>query len=368
MKTRSFVLGCSASLLAAAFLFAGPLAPPAGPITSTYKTLSEVEPRVAINAVNTPGDADAMAVIDAPGSYMLTTDLIATSGRTGIRIESDNVSIDLCGFSINGAATPNTFGSGIATTNSRRNISIKGGNVRNFGGYGITGPMTVAHFENLSVSDNKLGQLEVFNASDSIAKNVRVRATSGEMNLQLGANSLVEGCVIEGGFAGIFIASGTVTKCTVMGVSGIGIRCNSGIISDCVVTNQTSANSFNNGSIVADGAVRIERCVVTSSVAPGVFLGGDCQVSDCTFKFCAKGVGSSQFQSGKARIERNSFISCTTAVSLDSPGHFVASNRFSQNTTNINAVAGNTIGEIVNLAGGGTLTAANSHALANIVH
>ncbi|MBL8876836.1 MAG: hypothetical protein JNM86_13655 [Phycisphaerae bacterium] len=368
MKTNSVVLGCSASLLAAALLLAGPLTPPPGPISSTYKTLAEVEPRVAINTINTPGDANAMAIIDSPGSYMLTADLVAVGGRSGIRIESDNVSIDLRGFSVNGAASPNTFGSGIYTSNSRRNISVRNGNVRNFGGYGITGPMTVAHFEDLSVSDNKLGQLEVFNASDSIAKNIRVRATSGEMNLQLGPNSLVEGCTIEGGFAGIFIASGTVTRCTVNGVAGVGIHCGSGLVSDCVVTGITNSGSFNNGSIVADGTVRIERCVVVNSVAAGVFLGGDCQVTDCTFKFCAKGVNASQFQSGKSRIEGNSFVSCTSAVSLDTAGHLVVSNRFSQNTTNINAVAGSTIGEVINLAGGGTLTAANSHALANIVH
>jgi len=368
MKNMSVAVGAAASVFAAAFLLAGPLTPPAGPITSTYKTLSEVEPCTAINATNTPGDANAMAIIDAPGSYMLTSDLVSTGGKSGIRIEADNVSIDLRGFSVNGAASPNTFGSGIATTNSRRNISVKNGNVRNFGGYGITGPMTVAHFEDLSVSDNKLGQLEVFNASDSIARNIRVRATSGEMNLQLGTNSIVDGCTIEGGFTGIFIASGSVTKCTVTGVSGVGIRCGSGVVADCVVNNLTSSSSFNNGGIVSDGTVRIERCLLTNIVSAGVFLGGDCHVSDCTFKFCAKGVNSSQFQSGKSQIEDNSFVSCTTAVSLDTPGHLVVSNRFSQNTSNINAVAGSTVGEIINLTGGGTLTAANSHALANIVH
>jgi len=368
MKFKPIAFACAGSFLVAAFLLAGPLTPPPGPITSTYKTLDEVEPRIPINATNTPGDANAMAIIDTPGSYMLTADLVATGGKSGIRIDSDNVSIDLRGFSVNGAASPNTFGSGIFTNNSRRNISVKGGNVRNFGGYGITGPMTVAHFEDLSVSDNKLGQLEVFNASDSIARNIRVRATSGEMDLQLGPNSIVEGCTIEGGAAGIFIASGSVTKCTVMGVSGVGIHCGSGVVSDCVVSNLTSSSSFNNGGIVADGAVRIERCVVSNSVSAGIFLGGDCHVSDCTFKFCAKGVNSNQFQSGKSQIEGNSFVSCTIAVSLDTPGHLVVSNRFSQNTSNINAVAGSTVGEVINLGGGGTLIAANSHGLANIVH
>ncbi|MCH8150310.1 MAG: hypothetical protein IH987_20420, partial [Planctomycetes bacterium] len=38
---------------------AGNLNPPSGPVTPTMKTLTEVEPRIAINATNTPGDASS---------------------------------------------------------------------------------------------------------------------------------------------------------------------------------------------------------------------------------------------------------------------------------------------------------------------
>ena len=40
--------------LAAGAALAGPLNPPSGPVTSTYKTLTEVEPRVPVSATNTP--------------------------------------------------------------------------------------------------------------------------------------------------------------------------------------------------------------------------------------------------------------------------------------------------------------------------
>jgi len=51
---------------------AGDLNPPPGPVASTMKTLSEVEPRIAVNSINTPGDADSLFKITQPGSYYLT--------------------------------------------------------------------------------------------------------------------------------------------------------------------------------------------------------------------------------------------------------------------------------------------------------
>jgi hypothetical protein len=54
-------------LLQSAVVMAGPLTPPAGPIAATMKTISEVEPRTAINAVNTPGDANSLYKITQPG-------------------------------------------------------------------------------------------------------------------------------------------------------------------------------------------------------------------------------------------------------------------------------------------------------------
>ena len=61
-------LAALALIFTATFSLAGPLDPPAGPVTSTYKTLNEVEPRTPINVVNTPGDADSLFKITAPGS------------------------------------------------------------------------------------------------------------------------------------------------------------------------------------------------------------------------------------------------------------------------------------------------------------
>ncbi|HVZ93498.1 MAG TPA: hypothetical protein VG797_03210 [Phycisphaerales bacterium] len=80
----SVVLACTGPL------FAGPLTPPAGPVAPT----TGPEPRVAINAANTPGDADAtpsMFKITQPGSYYLTGNITGTSGKAGIEVASSDV-------------------------------------------------------------------------------------------------------------------------------------------------------------------------------------------------------------------------------------------------------------------------------------
>src|SRR5262245_4805347 len=98
---RSTAIPASALLLAAAAgLIAGPLNPPPGPVASTYKTLGEVEPRIAVNAVNTPGDAQAVFKITQPGSYYLTGNIAGVSGKSTIQIASDHVALDLGGFAI----------------------------------------------------------------------------------------------------------------------------------------------------------------------------------------------------------------------------------------------------------------------------
>jgi hypothetical protein len=49
-------------------------------VASTYKTLSEIEPRIALNQANTPGSASKLFRITQPGSYYLT----GNAGRRGL--------------------------------------------------------------------------------------------------------------------------------------------------------------------------------------------------------------------------------------------------------------------------------------------
>lgn len=71
--------------LCAAPVLAGPIVPPAGPVSSSYKTLTQIEPRTIINAANTPGDADSTFRIAQSGSYYLTGNVTGAAARSASR-------------------------------------------------------------------------------------------------------------------------------------------------------------------------------------------------------------------------------------------------------------------------------------------
>src|SRR5215831_11784420 len=101
MKTKIRIFAATASsLFVLPCSFAqGPLTPPGAP-APTMKSLDQIEPRTPIDAAHTPGDGSNLFNITNSGSYYLTTNVIATSGKSGIRILADNVTIDLNGFGL----------------------------------------------------------------------------------------------------------------------------------------------------------------------------------------------------------------------------------------------------------------------------
>src|SRR4029079_14214982 len=97
MKNPLILLAVLAIAAISALLAQGPLTPPGAP-APTMKTLDEVEPRIAVNSTNTPGDADSLDKITQPGSYYLTGNITGVFGKMGIEIAANGVTIDLMGF------------------------------------------------------------------------------------------------------------------------------------------------------------------------------------------------------------------------------------------------------------------------------
>src|SRR5216117_1440443 len=123
------VVGTLASL-------AGPLDPPAGPVAPTGKTLGEVEPRIAVNAANTPGDSNSLFKITQPGSYYLTGNITGVANKHGIEIAASGVTLDLNGFDLLGA--PGSLdGVSVTTAAVQSNITVFNGSVRAWGDKGI---------------------------------------------------------------------------------------------------------------------------------------------------------------------------------------------------------------------------------------
>lgn len=225
-----------ATLAAASALFAGPLAPPAGPVASTAKPLAEVEPRIAINATNTPGDADSLFRITQRGSYYLTGNITGVAGRHGIEIAASGVTLDLMGFDLLGVA--GTL-DGVSITASRvSNVAVINGSLRNWSGDGV-------------------------DLATALAINCRVDKVFASDNTGAGilsaSGSTVSGCSATGnGAIGISSLEGSsVTNCSASLNAGNGIQVGIG----CTVTD---CSSFDN---VGDGIEADDGCTISGSTA-----------------------------------------------------------------------------------------------------
>ena len=81
-----------------------------------------------------PGDEHALIVVSRPGVYILTEHLHAVPGKAGVRIEADNVTLDLGGRTMTGCE-----GSldGVTVTTVAANITLRNGDIRGWGRDGV---------------------------------------------------------------------------------------------------------------------------------------------------------------------------------------------------------------------------------------
>ena len=161
----------------------GPLDPPGPPAS----TLPLVEPRTPIRQPATA--ADFPIVISAPGSYYLAENITGVSGKDGIQIASDAVTLDLNGFALIGVS-----GSGAGIGGAlRRNVSIHNGSVRLWDGGGINGDFVDSTFEDLRLLSNNTGGIST--NGNSLVSRV-VATNNGGYGIRIG-NAYGSGGVIR---------------------------------------------------------------------------------------------------------------------------------------------------------------------------
>src|ERR1041385_5154066 len=103
----------------------GNLNPPGAP-AATFKTLSQIEPRIPIEVVPTN--------ITISGSYYLVTNLTGIVGTNGITISVDNVTLDLNGFTLIGVPG--------SSNGSAGNLLVRNSSAANSVADSITGTQT----------------------------------------------------------------------------------------------------------------------------------------------------------------------------------------------------------------------------------
>jgi len=275
----------AAALIAAGGqVIAGPPNPPAGPVISTYKTLTEVEPRIAISATNTPGDADSLFKIIQPGSYYLTGNITGIVGKGGIEIAASGVTIDLNGFDLSGIPGMGGFDGVTTSVANLTNITIRNGSVRGWGlvGVNLSNPNLVT---NCAIID--------------------VRASGN------GSNGIMGG------------AGGTITGCLMYSNSGGGISAGNG----CTISNCTARVNTLDGIVVAG------ECTV---------LANTCSTNGST------GNGAGIHATGNDnRIEGNTCTNADRGIDVNAAGNIIIKNTCSGNTIGWVIVANNVFGPII---------------------
>jgi len=332
MLTARFRLATLAAVAlgSAALLLAGPLDPPAGPVAPTYKTLTEVEPRYAINATNTPGDADSSFKITKGSSFYLTDDFTGEANKKGIEIAigpGQQATIDLNGFTLTGMGASSTKAA-IYIDGVGANVVVRNGAIRDWRQaiqHFVGGSITV---EDVHAYGSQLTQFDVRNAT------------------------MVRCFADDGASTGFLIDSGVMIDCTARSNTGSGFTINSAatIARGCVAIGNAN-NGFSLGQGVAESC-RAEsngwhgfanpgamtNCTALSNGGDGVAASFSCAVRGCTI------VGNQSdgvSVAGPSRIEGNTITSNTAhGVSVTGSRVTVVNNTISTNGRGAGAFAG----------------------------
>jgi hypothetical protein len=218
----------------------GSLTPPGAP-APTMLTLSQIEPRTPVDAANTPGNSSAEFVITNPGSYYLTANITGISGKDGINIGTNDVTLDLNGFLLQGGGG-NT--AGISILSGANNCTVRNGIVNGwYQGVATSSPDTIIENLRLAGCTNPIFCPVAAYPSvvrDCLCESNGVSTTS---NIIFTSGGLVSKCVIvnNNGTAIDLFGCGSVSDCLVAGNTGYGITAlgsNQRIIDNSVVTNQ----------------------------------------------------------------------------------------------------------------------------------
>ncbi len=362
---------------------AGDLDPPAGPVTPTHKTLTEVEPRIAVNAANTPGDDLSLFVISEPGSYYLVRPLKGAPGKHGIAIDAHPVTLDLNGFAVPGTTAALN---GITVRGDHPGLVIRRGDVGGWPGIAVDVSGSIGSVvEDVRVRDSGTGILGSYativrrcSAAGNLAGGIFVgpsclvvdslaRMNSGNGFYALDGSQIVRCNAEFNGDDGFYLDGDScrLERCVALsngrhGITSIYSAAIEDSVSErngqhgiwspwpCSVARCAAAQNDLDGISLADEAF-LTACAVRANGRDGLRIGARGLVSGCQATGHSGGAGLRVLGSGN-RIESNHFAGNQRGLGIEGAGNLVIRNSASGNETNYDIAGGNVAGPIVDAA------------------
>jgi hypothetical protein len=169
--------------------------------------------------------------ISQPGFYYLGGNLTYSNSTTAITVGADNVTLDLMGFSLtNSGAKGSTYGINFT---GRTNVEIRNGTVSGF---------------NWGVYDG------LVNSTNGRHRAINIRAYGNNLGITLaGINNLIKGCNASNNTnTGLYLGSGLITDCvTSNNAFGIRVSGAGNVLGNAVFNNSTRNFDLGNGVATA---------------------------------------------------------------------------------------------------------------------
>lgn len=305
---------------------AGPLNPPAGPVASTGKTLTEVEPRTAVNAANTPGTSECIFRISQPGSYYLTGNITGVAGRRGIEIVASGVTLDLNGFSIQGV--PGSGEGVLVMQPFASNITLRNGHVSGWAHAGV-------NFQGANTTNCRIEN---------------ITATGNGVGIMVFTHTVVTGCIAGEntgeGFSALAYA--TFDRCTARGNTGIGFAAgNAARITDCT--------AYENGGhgVWSFSLGHVTGCSCLNNTGDGIFINdrnrvvGNYLFGNGFGAASGAGIHAGPTGVGANHIEGNTSIANDRGYHIESIHNLLIRNTAGDNTTRNWEIAANNSGLVI---------------------